>query len=162
MKDDLYASHLPVLVKMIERTKGPILELGMGFSTTLFHLMCKQKKRIVVSYENDLEWYKKFEGYDCDFHSIRFIEDWDALPEDFKYWGLVFIDQRPARRRRTDALKYKDIANFIILHDTEPEQDKFFGYKKIYPEFKYVYQYTEARPHTAVLSNYYDVSTYEL
>lgn len=162
MKDDLYASHLPVLVKMIERTKGPILELGMGFSTTLFHLMGKDDKRRIISYENDPKWYEKFKGYDCDWHSIRYTEDWDAISQDFTYWSLIFIDQRPAKRRRLDALKYRFKADYIILHDSEPEQDKFFGYRSIYPKFKYVYQYTKARPYTAVLSNFFDVTTYGL
>lgn len=157
IKDDLYASHLPILAKIVEKTNGPILELGMGFSTTLLHTMCKQTKRMVVSYENDRNWYEKFVGYNCDFHHIKYIEDWDSIPSDYIDWSIVFIDHRPGKRRRTDALRFKDKADYILLHDSEPEQNKFFGYKKIYPEFKYVYQYTKTKPNTAVLSNFRDL-----
>lgn len=154
LKDDLYASHLPILAKVVEKTTGPILEYGMGFSTTLFHTMCKQQKRLVVSYENDRKWYEKFKEYNCDWHYIKFVEDWDSIPTEYIDWGLVFLDHRPAMRRRVDALKYKNKADYILLHDSEPEQNRFFGYQKIYSEFKYVYQYKDCKPNTVVLSNF--------
>lgn len=158
MKDDLYASHLPILAGLVENTKENIVEFGMGFSTTLLHAMCKQTERKIFSYENDRKWYEKFKGYECDWHEINYVEDWDTIPTLQALNSLVFLDHRPAMRRRVDALRLKYTANIIVLHDSEPEMDKFFGYKRIYPEFEYVYQYTACKPHTAVLSNFIDLS----
>ena len=46
-------SHLPVLIKMVLMTDGPILELGTGFfSTPVLHWLCAEKKRKLVSYDS--------------------------------------------------------------------------------------------------------------
>lgn len=158
IKDDLYASHLPILAKIVEKTTGPILELGMGFSTTLLHTMCKRTGRMVVSYENDRNWYEKFTGYNCAWHHIKYIQNWNDLLTDYIDWDVVFIDNRPGVSRRELATRLQDKAQYILLHDSEPEQNRFFGYQKIYPHFKHVYQYTKTKPNTAVLSNYRDLS----
>lgn len=154
MKDDLYASHLPILAKAVEKSIGPILEMGVGYSTLLLHAMCKQKERVVVSYETDPVWYEKYKKFETEWHYIKLVGSMDEILSDYIDWGVILIDHRPARNRRTQALRFKNKAQYILLHDSEPEQDKFFGYKKIYPEFKYVYQYTKTKPHTAVLSQY--------
>lgn len=158
MKDDLYASHLPILAKVVEKSTGPILELGVGHSTLLLHTMCKQTNRLVVSYENDPAWYEQYKKFETDWHQVRLIGSMDDVSADYMDWGVVFIDHRPATDRRTQARRFRNKAQYILLHDSEPEQNKFFGYKKIYPEFKYVYQYTKTKPHTAVLSDFWDLS----
>lgn len=152
MKDlSKFASHIPVLVHIIENSKGNILELGMGVSTLLFHIMCKD--RLVFSYENDIKWFKENMVYYSDNHKIFFINNWNEIHDLEIPWSIVFIDHRPAKDRRQQALYYKDKADFIIIHDSEPEIDKFYGYKSIYPRFKYVYHYTKCKPYTTVLSN---------
>lgn len=158
IKDDLYASHLPILAKIVEHTYGPILELGMGYSTVMLHAMCKQKNRLLVSYETDLKWYERYREFASESHLLNHLPDMNELITEYIDWSVVFIDNRPARSRRELAMKLRYKADFILLHDSEPEQDKFFGYKKIYPEFKYVYQYTDCKPNTAVLSNFRDLS----
>ena len=158
MKDDLYASHLPILAKVVEKSTGPILELGVGHSTLLLHVMCKQEQRLIVSYETDPVWYEKYRKFETDWHQVKLIRSMNDIAMDYVDWGVVFIDHRPGVNRRTQAIRFRNKAQYILLHDSEPEQNKFFGYQKIYPEFKYVYQYTKAKPNTAVLSEFRDLS----
>jgi hypothetical protein len=150
-----YGSHLPVLVKVMEITKGPVLELGCGFSSTpLLHWLCQDQGRKFLSYENDMVWIGKL-GY-----PVEYIEDWAKTDIDDTHWSAVFIDQRPGERRIIDALRVKDHADLIVLHDSEPELDKYYGYEKIYPLFKYRYDYTKFLPNTTVISNSIDIRKY--
>jgi len=157
MKDDLYASHLPILSRVVDISSGPILELGIGYSTLLFHVMCKQTKRPVYSFENDEKWYRKYEDYRTDWHHVVYTNDWNAIEVPKIHWGIVFIDHRPGKDRHKQALRYMDTANFVIVHDSEPESDKWYGYSYIYKYFKYVYHYNKALPNTTVLSNFIDL-----
>lgn len=156
MKDDLYVSHIVPLIRAVEHTTGPILELGMGFSTIVLHSMCKHTKRPLFSYENDPVWCDKYRGFSTTWHKIQFVDNWEGIMIGAKHSdiGVALIDHRPANMRRETAYALKDNAHFIILHDSEPENRRFYGYDKIYPDFKYVYQYAETTPHTAILSNF--------
>ena len=63
MKDySNYATHLPLLIKSIEATDKPILELGMGISTMIIHMMCKTSGRKIVDYPNDFGFYIDYSG----------------------------------------------------------------------------------------------------
>ena len=152
-----YASHLPILSKVVEITKGPILELGIGlYSTPFLHWMCFSAKRKLTSYDSDSKWIRYFRDSKSDFHEILQIDDWDSLKID-KYWDLALIDHAPDARRGIEAGRLAKNAKFVILHDSEPESDTKYGYSKIYPLFKYRFDYTDALPNTTVLSNYVDL-----
>lgn len=153
-----YVSYLPMLLKCVEKSTGPILELGMGYSTMILHNLCEKEKRKIYSYENDPKWYAENTCYMADFHFPMFVTDWDDIDIEDKYWSVALIDHRPARRRHKDALRIKDWADYIILHDTEPEIDRFYGYSRIYKYFKYVKHYTKSKPYTTVVSNFKDLS----
>jgi hypothetical protein len=72
----------------------------------------------------------------------------------------VFIDHSPKRptTRGADALLFKDNADFIVMHDAGPNPNPKYGYKEIYPEFKYVYHWEEVEPNTTVLSNFINLN----
>lgn len=143
-----YGTHIPVLVKVVMATKGPVLELGCGFaSTSLLFWLCQMQGRKFVSYENDPGWIKQV-GY-----PVIFTEDWNKIDIDNIHWSVAFIDHRPGERRIIEAIRLEDKADIIILHDSEPESDKYYQYEKIYPMFKYRYDYKEFLPHTVALSN---------
>jgi sensor histidine kinase YesM len=148
-----------MLIKCVERSTGPILELGMGYSTMILHNLCELDKRKVYSYENDPKWYVENLIYRADYHHQILVTDWDEIDIEDKYWSVVLIDHRPAKRRRVDALRVKDWADYVILHDSEPEIDRFYGYKRIYQHFKNIHHDTRQRPYTTVLSNFKDLST---
>lgn len=149
-----YGSHLPVLMKLVEMTNGPILELGIGlYSTPYLHYACLPTKRKLVSYEAEESWWRQFKDCRTDFHQVNLIEDWDKL-ELSGNWDVVFVDHGPDERRKDEALKVKDNAKYVILHDSDPENDYLYQYSEIYPHFKYRYDYAGAKPNTTVLSNF--------
>src|SRR3954454_11711777 len=66
------STHFPVLIKLIQMTDGPVLELGSGlFSTPLLHWLCferawcgKPGRRLYTweAYAHYLEFAKKFQS----------------------------------------------------------------------------------------------------
>ena len=149
---DLSGTHIPVLSKLLQGTTGSVLELGAGFnSTPLLYWTCKAEGRFFTSYENDPKWCEKM-GF---FTSL--IKDWnDADKDNLFMWSIVFIDLRPALERHRQAIRFKDKAVFVVLHDSEPEIDRFYAYRRVYPHFKYRYDFTKLKPNTVILSNFKD------
>lgn len=159
--DVLSGSHLPILADIILRTEGAVLEMGMGLnSTPLLHWICTYKQRQLLSLENDPKWFEANKAFENEFHRVELITDWNKAPIDTTHWSVVLIDHRPALRRKDDVIRLKDKANFIILHDAEPEINKFYRYDKVYPLFKYKFVYSGVKPNTVVLSNKIDLSTF--
>lgn len=152
----LAGSHLPVLVTLLQATSGAVLELGCGYnSTPVLFWLCKSKNRILESYENDREWIEKV-GY-----PVFYTENFE-IQSPVTFWDIVFIDHRPARKRRSSALYYRNKARFVVLHDSELANNPAYKYTPIYKEFKYKYEYTKTLPHTIILSNFEDPSKYFL
>lgn len=157
-----WGSHLPILSRILDITDGAVLELGTGvWSTALMDLMASETKRKVISYDNDPAWFDaNKERWQSDYHDIRLIPEdgWDDINLDEHVWSVAFLDHKPAKRRKVDAQRLAHKALYVLLHDSEPESDKFFKYSWIYKHFKYQYQYTKCRPNTVVLSNFIDLS----
>jgi len=143
-------SHLPVLSMLLNRTDGAVLEMGCGYySTPLLYWTCKAQRRLFVSYENDKKWCEKFEDL-----GTQHMEDWQKAPIDDTFWSVVLVDHRPALRRHKEARRLRNNASFIVMHDSEPEIDRFYKYSWIYKDFKYRYDFDSVRPNTTVLSNF--------
>jgi hypothetical protein len=159
-----YASHLPVLIKVISITDGPVLELGIGmFSTPYLHWACYSKKRELVSYENEQGYIARFKSYENDYHKLIFTDNWDNIKID-RPWDMAFIDHesRPNSRRSIEARRLANFAKYVVLHDTEPSYDKEYKYSEIYPLFKYRYDFKDALPNTSVLSNFVDLTNFKI
>lgn len=155
-------THLPVLMKLVSITDGPILELGGGlYSTPFLHWACFANKRELITYENAPEYFNMVRKYNCDFHKVILIDDWDKMPID-RYWDIAFIDHAPAERRKKDVIRLANFAKFVIIHDTEENQEHVYNLGEIYPLFKYRYHYKDINPHTSVLSNFVDVRKLEI
>lgn len=161
-----FGSHLPLLMTVMGLSTGRVLEMGMGYSSSLYlHWECARTGRKLVSYENDAEWFERFgvefskHGYY--FHHVYPVKTWDEAGLERHHWGVAFLDHNPAARRKEDIkrLAAKGNADFIVIHDTEARVEKHFHYSEIYPLFKYVYQCQTFAPYTSVLSNVYDVTT---
>ena len=88
---------------------------------------------------------------------MALINDWGTIDTQ-THWSVVLVDQ-DADRDRT-AIMLKDTADYIILHDSEAE--KLYGYDKVYPHFKNIFHWTFCRPHTTVISNFYDLSNFKV
>lgn len=159
--DPSWGSHIPVLVDTFNNSKGPVLELGIGpFSTPLLHALCVDNKRMLVSYENDPEFFNMHTAFIDQFHQIKLIDDWDKAEIENNHWGLAFIDQKPAKRRIVDIKRLANNADYIVIHDSEPGLVSLYHYNLIYPLFEYRFDYIlrPNYPHTTVLSNLKDLT----
>ena len=146
-----YTTHMPMLIKAVQLTKGPVMELGSGlFSTPLLHWLCKKDSRKLVTYENMLEYYPFARQFRSRNHHVRLIDSWDKIDVE-THWSVVMIDHKPAERRAIDAIRLRDKADYIVLHDTERS---VYGYDKIWPHFKYIYHWKSCKPWTTVVSNF--------
>ena len=151
---DLSGTHLPVLAKLLSVTNGAVLELGAGYnSTPLLYWTCKADGRHFESYENYKDWCDKMGEF------TKYTDDWNKLDIDSRRWSMVLIDLRPALSRKDQAKRLMNNADFIILHDSEPEIDRFYKYSWIYKHFKFRYDFTRVKPNTTILSNFIDPNT---
>jgi hypothetical protein len=158
MSSVLCGSHLPALIPAFHATTGVVLEMGIGWSSTpLLHWLCEANKRKLLSLETDEKWFNNFTEYGNENHSLRLVKDWSCEKFGDTDWGLALIDHRPAKERANSAARLRYRAEIVMLHDSEPEIDRFYRYGRAYKHFKYVYQYDKVKPHTAILSNFIDV-----
>jgi hypothetical protein len=154
-----YGSHLPMLIKAVELTTGPIVEFGSGVNSTIFlHWACNSSGRKLLTLESDWQFYKEFKKLRCEYHDVQHIRRWGSHVAIGK-WSVVFIDHHPREPRKnatelrvTDAKRFID-AEYVVMHDSD-----HYDYSSVYPHFKYRYEYKKSSPHTVVLSNINDVS----
>jgi hypothetical protein len=147
----------------MEKSSGPVLELGMGvFSTPYLHYQCILSKRKLVSYENFKSWFDFFTrryGYQDEFHEMIFVEDYkDAKIE--KAWDVVLIDQTPDYSRAETIRRLANRVKYLVIHDSGRKFDRQYGYDKIYPLFKYRADWTKDTNNATVLSNLVDLKDF--
>ncbi len=144
-------SHLPVLMKLLPMTDGPILELGGGYCSTPFlHWACHPTKRTVVTYENNPDYYDFVQRHQTQFHTVNCITDWDTI-ELSAPWSIAFVDQGP-EEARVSTIKKLLHAEYVVVHDTQNRNRRRHGYPEVFRLFTSQYHY-EADPPTSVLSN---------
>jgi hypothetical protein len=152
------SSHYPLLIKCILKTDGPILELGTGFfSTTLLHWLASERQRPLYSYDDNLDFWQLNKKFQNKYHRIRLTKDWKDIPLH-KKWSVVFVDQS-TRNRTPTAIAVKDISDYVVIHDTD--SDHPYHYDKVWPHYKYRYDYTKQHPWTTVVSNFNDLKWLE-
>lgn len=150
-----WASHLPVLIKVLQISEGPVLELGTGlYSTPVMHWLCLEAKRRLVSYEHEPGYFKLVARFAYGLHEITLINNWDDIPIETEHWGVALVDHNPVARRKVEIARLANIADYVIIHDTESHMESETGYEAIYPLFKYRYNYRRQKPYTSVLSNF--------
>lgn len=158
-----WASHIPVLIKTLELSDGPVLELGMGMmSTPLMHILCEASNRELTSYDSDERYVKEFSKFASGSHNIGLVTRWSA-PDITSIirsteWSVVLVDQKPAEAR-IEAIQLLTKADYIIVHDTQLHAESpNYAYDQIFPLFKYLYDYKKFPTWTTVLSNKHDVN----
>ncbi len=158
-----YGTHLPCLIKAMEKTKGDVLELGIGvFSTPYLHYKCILQKRKLVSYENYKPWYEFFAGrygYNYGTHEINFVEKYSDAPID-KKWDVVLIDQTPDSSRHEQAIRLAKLAKYVIIHDSGKKFEKMYRYDEVYPHFKYKSVWEGDTNQATVLSNFVNLKNF--
>src|SRR3990172_1807611 len=94
-----YGSHLPLLMRVMEITTGPVLELGAGiFSTPVLHWLCTRDHRQLVSMDNDPRFFKWAGGFANQYHKLELVDDWDKADIE-RAWDVVLVDHSPSERR---------------------------------------------------------------
>lgn len=146
-----------MLIQAVLNSKGTVIELGGGiFSTPLLHWLCKMLDRDLITYEQEPNYYAFERQFQSRKHRIRFVEDWDKIPVP-NHVGVVFVDHHPPKRRMIETLRFKDSADYIVVHDTE-RQDRKYNKEEVFEQFKYRYDWKECKPWTSVFSNLKDLS----
>ena len=149
-----WATHMPILAKIIQISNGPVLELGIGiFSTPLLHAMCDAEKRLLDSYEDNHKWVDGHKMFISNLHKITLISNWDNVPIEKRHWGVVFIDHFEPRRA-VDAKRAAQYADYVVLHDSNARYNIQYHFDTVYPLYKYRYIFDHIHPHTTVLSNF--------
>jgi hypothetical protein len=161
----LVATHIPLLTRVFDKSEGDVLEVGTGyFSTLLLHWLATIKKRHVYSYESREHWYNRAKKFESKYHHIVFCANWDWLPE--RHYGMIFIDHGPNARRIIEIERFKDLCDYMVIHDTQPipknkNLPTDYHYEKMIGMFKYRYDYTDIEPWTSVVSNTHPVDIME-
>lgn len=125
------ASHLHVLLACVAATSGPVLEIGIGHSSTpVLHSVCCPNRRRLVSIESDLDWLRNFMPWAVDGHEMA--EDTEekllelAADGNTTRWGVVFIDDSPGGEARAAHIRrFLPIADYVVMHDVEPEGNNY-------------------------------------
>lgn len=156
------ATHFPVLMKLVRETTGPILELGTGFySTTYLHYACAPTKRPLVSYDHWGKWARPAKQFESDFHQVHELRNFDYADIE-RPWTIAFVDHGPLARRKVDAARLANYAQYVVIHDTDPKYEHYYQFSEIFHLFKYRYDFTALSPHTSVLSNFIDVRDFTI
>ena len=161
LADAAFGTHITPLMAAVLATKGNVVEMGMGdYSTPLLHEIikhqrCLNSKRKLFSFESDAKWLDNFTDLRNDWHTLESVADWNKLVLP-KQISVLFIDHAPANRRIIDIEKYKDIAQIIVVHDTD--KPNYYGYEPTLSEFKSCFVYERYRKSTTIVSNFINVS----
>lgn len=158
-------SYLPLLWMALENTSGPVLELGMGDgSTEKLHEYCKVNARALYSYESDLEWFRKFERFRTQRHSVEYVgHNWQIMIEAHREpVGVLFSDEAPGEMRKYNVSMFCNLAQVIVVHDSEPANDHGYKFSLIRPLFKYAKDFEYPGANATAFSNFIDVSKWVL
>lgn len=160
-----YSTHLPVLMEVMNRTNGDVLELGPGvFSTPVLHWMCHTKKRNLLTIENNKAWLRFCKQYyQTEHHKFLYVEDWDQCKDVInKNWDVVLVDHSPYKRRIVEIKQLANLAKYIVVHDSEPWKEREHHYSTIYPLFKYRFNFDEVDHNTVLLSNFVNLDDFTI
>lgn len=157
----LAGSHIPLLVRAFTLSEGDVLELGTGwFSTMVLRWLCEMSGRTLYSYETSNEWYKRATRKRVPFHKVIKIDSFDEADIE-RPWGLVFVDHAPTARRQVEIARLASWADYMVIHDTNPQFDKAYRYSRIWGLFRNRYDFTKYYPHSSVVSNFYSLEKFK-
>lgn len=152
-----YGSHLPVLMHLVPKTKGPIVELGCGFYSTVYlHWACHPTRRRLVTIETDPTWFAFAKAFEKPWHEVWCLEDWDAADLSCA-WSIALVDHAPAERRWKDLVRLAH-AEYVVAHDAENDKAGLYQYHRAYHAYKHRTKYSDVQAaYTAIFSNVHDV-----
>lgn len=158
-------SYLPILWLALENTSGDVIELGMGDgSTEKLHNYCKANARNLFSYETDIDYYRKFEKFRTQKHSLDCVyQNWQIMIERHREpIGVLFSDEAPGEMRKYNVSMFCNIAQVIVVHDSEPSNDHGYKFSLVAPLFKYRKDFEYPGANATAFSNFIDVSKWSI
>ena len=150
---DPYATHLPVLARVVTMSHGPVLELGAGwYSTPLLHWLCLPGG--CVTLDGDALMLVALDWCATSWHHLRHVQDWDAAPEpDRPGWAVALVDHAPAERRKVELRRLRGNARYVVVHDSD---EALYGLEPVAAQYRWRWEWRAMRPATAVLSDFAD------
>lgn len=140
------STHIPVLIKLLSKTTGDVLEIGTGvYSTPLLHWLCYENDRKLLSLESSDEYIEYAKQFEDTFHAVKKVNDYGEFQDD-RQWGVVFIDHFPLEDREIQLKKYISNAQYVVVHDSTSED--FMDISKHRADFNAVV------PNTGIFSNF--------
>ena len=142
---DDFNTHRKILKHYLEHTDGNIIEFGVGYGSTpiiLDHI--KNTNRHLISIENDAEWINKIKTDfpPSDNHSYVLLNDHNEIPliskvirEKIANISICFIDNKPWDARIIAMNEFKNVAEYIMIHDVDYfPNNNLFGKRLKYPD----------------------------
>ena len=129
MKDE--ATHQPILFEAIRQTKGAILELGAGYSSTeQIHELAGNRKILTV--DDSQVWLDNFKHLANDRHEFALFSE-DLFEKYGRDWSVVLIDLSTWEQRMWAIEKLRYFAEYLIIHDAENKNlNRLFVYHREY------------------------------
>jgi nucleoside diphosphate kinase len=158
-------SYLPLLYLALENTSGDVIELGMGDgSTEKLHFYCKENARRLYSYETDKEWFRKFEQFRTERHDVEWVgHNWQIMIERHREKiGVLFSDEAPGEMRKYNISMFCNLAQVIVVHDSEQSSDHGYKLSLVAPLFKYRKDFDYPGASATAFSNFIDVSKWSI
>lgn len=156
---DQVATHQRLLVAAALRTKGPMLELGVGwYSTPILHEIANAQKRMLYTYDNNNDWLRHFKPLQSQYHKLVLTGWWGDAYKVLatREFGIAFIDHGQPIEREYAIRNLLRCVDVFVMHDTE--EGFAYGYDRTLPMFKYQYTDKCQQAHTTIASNSVDVS----
>lgn len=155
-------NHRICLYPALQATSGEVVEMGCGSgSTPYLREYCQDKKRMLFSYENNFEWWRKMADYHGQGHHVIHVVDWDEVAKNHLHPSVVLIDHAPGERRQIDVKLFASKASIIIMHDTEPAADHGYQMRQHRKLFKWWADYQSPGAWASMASNFVDVTAME-
>ncbi len=127
----------------------PVVEFGSGEGSTEFlRKYCEDENTMFRSFDSSEEWAAKT--------GAVYIEDWRTA-DIYQNASIILVDNAPGEMRHEIMAIMKDRAELIIVHDSEPAATGYL-LDRVWPLFKYRYDYKVFDTWATVVSNTIDVS----
>lgn len=153
-------THQEALSWAVAQTKGPVVEIAMGwYSTLMLHGMCEGLKRKLYSVDPLEEWVAPFRRFESSWHRVILDEQ---LRIPVKRAGVVFVDHNSADVTRADVIRAaREVADVVVVHDSEPGKEEaypgvftcFIGMEDAINEYEHRRDWRAITPFTTALWN---------
>lgn len=107
---------LPVLMRLTQITRGPIIEMGCHeHATPYLHWRCLIEGRQLRTYESDETAYRWAKAFEDDRHHVHYVQDWDVVDVTAPC-AVAIVAQRDMQQRKVSVRRIS-YAEFVVCPD---------------------------------------------